>query len=239
MRREEHPLRRVSLAIWRIKRRMEIRKAPVIHDNKKAVRIAAFVSIPKNGSKSVLEILDLGDNRDEETTTSLVIYENHQRAAVLARRYRLDKLFVFCFSRNPYDRCVSWYKYHRDIEPYKSFTFESWIREGMPHHWDWQNQTHYPSTGLSPLLQYNFVEDYRMDFVGRMEDFASDLNVVIEKLNAICADRGLTHRFAYTDKRTNTSDRHRDFERYYTKETKEIVASLLEKDFSHFGYDKE
>ncbi|MDY6904695.1 MAG: sulfotransferase family 2 domain-containing protein [Thermodesulfobacteriota bacterium] len=226
----------ISYMIAEIKRKRKVKKSPVIHDNRNAIRIGAFISIPKNASKSVLDILELGHNRDEETTRSLVIYENHQRAAVLDRKYGLDNLFVFCFSRNPYDRCVSWFEYHKDIEPYKFYTFESWIKNGMPHHWDIQNQTNYAEKGLSPLLQYNFVENYKVDFIGQIENFSRDINTVIERLNTICENRGLRHRFQYTPKRVNTSERHTDLQHYYTKETREIVYAHLKQDFMHFGY---
>ncbi|MBC8488197.1 MAG: hypothetical protein H8D45_19385 [Bacteroidetes bacterium] len=69
-------------------------------------RIAVFISIPRNASKTVLNILELGANRDIENTDSPVIYENHQRGVVLASKYELENLFVFCFSRNPYDRYI-------------------------------------------------------------------------------------------------------------------------------------
>jgi len=216
----------------------ELRKAPVIHSNPQAIRIAAFISIPKNASKSMLEILALGPNRDVENTTSLVIYENHQRAVVLRQKYNLSHLFVFCFVRNPYDRCVSWYEYHKDIEPYHSMPFESWIRNGMPHHITVQNGTDYVAEGLSPLLQYNYVESQRIDFIGRMESFEQDMVNIIEKLNTICATKGLLHRFEYIDSKVNTSNRISDYEHYYTKETKEIVFSTLQKDFEYFGYPK-
>jgi len=215
-----------------------LHKRPVIHSNPQAIRIAAFISIPKNASKSVLEILELGPNRDVENTTSLVIYENHQRASVLKRRFDLSNLFVFCFARNPYDRCVSWYRYHTDIEPYRSISFESWIRNGMPHHLTVQNCTDYVAEKLSPLLQFNYVESERIDFIGRIESFDKDMLIIVEKLNALCAQKGLQHRFKYIKCKTNSSSRVSDYEQYYSKETKEIVYSTLKKDFEHFGYPK-
>ena len=139
---------------WKVRaRNRKILKAKeVIHGNNTAKRIAAFISIPKNASKTTLDILDLGPNRDLETTTSLVIFENHQRAAILNKKYDLHNLFVFCFVRNPYDRCVSWYAYHKKIEPYKSLNFEAWVKAGMPHHQKRQNQTDYETEGISPLI---------------------------------------------------------------------------------------
>nr|VFJ58830.1 MAG: Sulfotransferase family protein [Candidatus Kentron sp. FW]VFJ58925.1 MAG: Sulfotransferase family protein [Candidatus Kentron sp. FW]VFJ63126.1 MAG: Sulfotransferase family protein [Candidatus Kentron sp. FW] len=159
-------------------------KTPVpMHDNKTGERIAVFISIPKNASQSIIKILELGENRDEENTASLVIHENHQRARILNQRFDLNNLFVFCFSRNPYDRCVSWYRYHKNIEPYRSLSFDSWVMNGMPHHWIVQNLTDYVSEGITPLLQYNFLEQYKVDFVGKLENFSHDMKVIIERLN--------------------------------------------------------
>lgn len=221
-----------------ILKKLGLSKKPIINSNPQAIRIAAFISIPKNASKSVLEILALGHNRDVEDTNSLVIYENHQRASVLKCRYDLNNLFVFCFARNPYDRCVSWYEYHRNIEPYCTISFESWVRKGLPHHLTVQNCTDYIAEGLSPLLQFNYLESQRIDFVGRIETFKSDMMIIVERLNALCAQKGLKHRFVYSDCKINTSNRLSDFEHYYSKETKEIVYSILQKDFTHFGYHK-
>ncbi len=130
----------------------------VIHINNSGVRIGVFISIPKNASKSILNILALGKNRDQENTSSLIIYENHQRASILSQKYDLNNLFVFSFVRNPYDRCISWYEYHKNMELYRSLSFSSWVKQRMPHHWRIQNQTDYVSEGFSPLFQYNFVE---------------------------------------------------------------------------------
>lgn len=186
----------------------------------------------------MLRILDIGANRDEDRTDSPVIYENHQRAAVLAQRFQLDDLFVFCFSRDPYDRCVSWYEFHRHLEPYRSLAFRDWVGHGMPHHWEVQNGTDYTSLGISPLLQYHFVEGCRVDFVGKVESFLDDLAVVVERLNRMCERRGIDRRFEVRDEHLNRSGRSRDLGDYYDEDSKDLVYRTLEKDFLHFGYER-
>ncbi len=209
-----------------------------IHGNKAGQRIGLFISIPKNASKSILEILELGPNRDQEFTTSLIIYENHQRAAVLNEKYNLDDLFVFCFSRNPYDRCVSWYEYHRDMDPYRSMSFEAWIKQGLPHHFQRQNGTDYAAIGISPLLQYNYVEQYKVDFVGKLENFDADLLLVIDHLNALCDALDIDYRFTHSAVRQNYSQRDPYYESYYNDETRELVYGMLRRDFEFFGYEQ-
>jgi hypothetical protein len=210
----------------------------IIHNNNSGFRIAAFISIPRNASNSIRKILELGKNRAQENTSSLIIYENHQRASILSQTYDLNNLFVFCFARNPYDRCVSWYEYHKNIVPYRSLSFSSWVKQGMPHHWSIQNQTDYVSEGISPLLQYNFIEQVKLDFVGRIGNFPDDLKKVVERLNMICKEKDITYRFSFSNKKVNTSSRIHEFEYYYNQQTKEIVYSLLKKDFEYWGYEK-
>jgi hypothetical protein len=201
-------------------------------------RISAFISIPKNASKTVLEILDIGKNRDIDTTGSPIIYENHQRGCVLSLRYCLDDLFVFTFSRNPYDRCVSWYEYHKSIPPYKDMSFGEWVKSGMPHHWKKQNLTNYSIESISPLLQYNFVNECKIDFIGRIENFPQDIHRVLDVLNEVAIEKRIKKRFIWQDCWINRSQRQIDTGHYYTSETREIVYSLLEKDFQYFGYVK-
>jgi len=168
-------------------------------------------------------------------------FENHRRGALLQTRYDLGKLFTFCFARNPYDRCISWYEYHKSagFSLYNRLSFEDWIKQGMPHHWKVQNQTDYVKEGLSPLLQYNFVDRCKIDFVGRIENFSRDMQTIIDRLNSICEETGLERRFRYSNLRVHASQRRRPrIEDYYTEETKDFVYSLLKKDFIHFGYER-
>ena len=77
-----------------------------------------------------------------------------------------------------------------------------------------------------------------MDATGKIESFSQDMNMIIEKLNTRCQERQVRHKFRYSRKRLNKSIWACDYEHYYSKETKEIVYSLLYKDFQHFGYEK-
>jgi hypothetical protein len=225
--------------VQRVLRALAVTRTPsdeVLHRNPTRQRIAAFISIPRNASQTVQAILDLGPNRDQEDTTSLVIHENHQRAAVLARKYDLAALFVFCFVRNPFDRCVSWYEYHRKAEPYRSLSFSAWVEAGLPHHFRMQNETDYVASGLTPLLQATFIDGCRPDFIGRFEAFSTEMAVVIGRLNDACARHGLEHRFRRVTVHKNRSRRRRNYEDYYTPGTKAVVARLLREDFERFGY---
>ena len=201
-------------------------------------RIAAFISIPKNASKSILQILDIGPNRDLETTNSPVIYENHQRGSVLSTRNTLNNLFVFCFARNPFDRCVSWYEFHRHIAPYKDLTFEQWIQNEMPHHYTVQNATNYLKEGISPLLQANYIQDTQVNFIGKFERFEPDLRHVIDELNVCAANANLEKRFQFKNIHINRSNRQRELSTYYSQESEQIVSELLCADFELFNYPK-
>lgn len=202
-------------------------------------KVGCFVSIPKCASKSVLVILGLGRNRDsddEETGEHHVIYENHQRLRVLQDRYELGDKFVFGFVRNPYDRLVSWFAYHRRLSPYSAFTFRDWILAGCPSHWTVQNRTDWRSEGLSPLLQHNFLEPGPVDLVGRIERFEQDLQTVVAALNRRCVERGIARRFAYRAVKINASTRRARPESYFDRDTAAQVYELFRPDFEAYGY---
>lgn len=208
------------------------------HPRATPTKIACMISVPKCASHSIREILDLGENRDddsEEMTERFVIYENHQRLVVLERKYELAGKYVFAFVRNPYDRLASWYEFHRDLEPYRSYTFEQWLLCECPTHWLVQNETNWASEGLSPLLQSNFLSgDTKVDLIGRMESFADDMNRVVHDLNAACERHGVDHRFEFRNLRKNRS---KPYSTTYTTEMKEQAFRLFRQDFENFGYE--
>lgn len=199
--------------------------------------LATFISIPRNGSHSVRQALGLGPNRDLDTVASEVIDENHQRGAVLAERYGLAGSFVFCMARHPYSRCLSWYRFHRHLEPYRSLSFEHWVANGLPHHWLTQNATDYYTTGLSPLLQHTFVTGCQVDYIGRVEHFDESLASIVERLNALRGERGLPPGFRTAEVHHNASPPEPAVEQLESEHTRRAVHELLRTDYEHFGYE--
>lgn len=201
-------------------------------------KIACMVSVPKCASHSIREMLALGENRDDDAEVPAeheVIYENHQRLAVLERKYDLTGKYVFAFVRNPYDRLSSWYRFHADMEPYVSRTFEQWIQDGCPTHWTVQNETTWTEGGLSPLRQCDFLTgSTQLDFIGRMENFPDDIQRVIADLNAICEREGIDRRFEYRELRMNRS---RTAPADYDADMKAAVYRQFREDFDAFGYE--
>lgn len=202
-------------------------------------KIGVFISIPKNGTYTVKKHLKLNKQSDKKYE-DIIIHRKHERGAVLREKYKLDGLFVFCFARNPYDRTISWYEYHkeRDLEPYSSLSFQEWIRAGLPHHWTTLKETNWKKEEISPLIQYNFVSDCKVDFIGRTENFEGDMKMIIDELNNKLLNSDRQPDFEYSNVQKNRSKRVTDIDYYYTPETKKIVSEILDKDFEYFGYEK-
>lgn len=201
-------------------------------------KIAIFISIPRNASNSIRSILSMGPNRAKDDSTSLIVHENHQRIKVLSSKYDLKEYFIFCFVRNPYDRCVSWYEFHKHLEPYRSLTFETWIKKGFPHHWKVVNETNWDQERINPLLQYSFVENYKVDYIGKIENFNEDIKLIVKKLNLICKGKKIKYKFKFRRRTKNKSKRIKDFKSYYNEESLNLVYKYLKKDFIHFNYYK-
>ena len=202
-------------------------------------KIATFVSIPKCASKTILKMYNLGrnrDNDDEEKINHFIIYENHQRLAILEKKYDLTNHFIFTFVRHPYDRIKSWYYYHKSMPFYKNFSLNEWIRNGCQTHFKIQNMTNWEKEGLSPLLQYNFVNANRkVDFIGKIENFESDNIKIIKILNQIFLEKNLPKQIKYSSIKENTSTKENE---EITNENKVLIYNLFKQDFDFFGYNK-
>jgi|TARA_B110000858_G_scaffold16512_2_gene16691 hypothetical protein len=206
-------------------------------------KIGCFVSIPKCASKSILKEFKMGVCRDLDSLDSdnLIIFENHQRLKILEERYNLDDLFVFAFVRNPYDRVKSWFSYHTGPY-YDNLTLEEWVNNGCITHFTVQNKTNWKKEGLSPLLQYNFIDTAKkkVDFVGKMENYENDMKIITEKLNSICKERGIKHEFTFHNVKCNTNTNNKNKKNLeMSNEIKEKIYNLFKKDFEYFGYDKD
>ena len=206
----------------------------------KKEKIGCFISIPKCGSKSILKILDMGKNRDNDSDyDSDIIYENHQRLSVLEKKYDLTNKFTFCFSRNPYNRIISWFNYHKYSSKnnfYTNYTLEEWIKAKCPVHWVKQNETNWKQENITPLLQYNFINaNKKIDYIGKMENFNIDLNNIVNIINDIYKNNNINKTIIFKNIKINTSNH---IEKELNDECKDIIYNIFKKDFDFFKYNK-
>lgn len=209
-----------------------------MNENKKIVGV--FISIPKCASKTILEMFKLGKNRNnhfDEKTEQFIIYENHQRLKILEKKYNLKDKYIFTFVKHPYQRIISWFYYHKDIEPYKTQTLNEWISNGCQTHWNIQNQTNWKKESLSPLLQYNFIDgNSKINYIGKIENFEHDCKIIISQLNTLFDQNNCQTKILYKEIKTNTSSKKNND--IITDENKNLIYNIFRKDFDYFKYHK-
>ena len=143
----------------------------------------------------------------------------------------LEDYFTFAFVRNPWDWEVSLHSFmvqtsHPTITSNPSLLeFDKYIRYACGDDW-------YGST--SPFVdspQYRFLSDdndltspISLNFIGKFEHLHSDLTKICQILGLQCT---LLH--------LNNSI-HAKYIRYYTNETKQLVANKHHQDIEYFGY---
>ena len=133
--------------------------------------------------------------------------------------------FKFAFVRNPWDKLVSVFYYRRRrYGQYTSLNFRHFIK--------YKIKTLKVDRMLnrdSDALQYNWLCDLSgklvTDFVGKLENFQQDFDVVCDKI--AIPQQKLPHL---------NKTKHKHYTEYYDEETKQIVAEKYAKDIEYFGY---
>lgn len=137
----------------------------------------------------------------------------------LISRSKWDRYFKFCFVRNPFDRLVSIYFYHRQGIPAthplaSKLPFEQWIAEG--------------GSGSAQRLMSEFVCDESgkviVDFVGRYENLEGDFRTVCKRL-------GIEWQLAHLNR-----SRHAHYSTYYTDRARREVEHRFARDLEMFDY---
>lgn len=182
-----------------------------------------FIRVPKNASTSL---------------TKSVGQIKHYSIDFLIKEVdvNIHNYYTFCIVRNPFDRLVSWFSYHkfnvgkkRDTKlnkHYKNSTFKKWIQNGciLPSSWTMERDKYNPN----PLHQHLWVCDNEdnvlVNFVGRYETLKKDYEIIKNKINI---NKSLSQ--------VNIS-KHKDYKKYYDKETIDIVNEKFNKDLKIFNY---
>ena len=201
-------------------------------------RNAVFLWIPKTAGATLykaldihicMKLLDLPSAKLRFRNKGLATFGHMEyaqlvEAGVVGSRFD-ESAFKFCFSRNPYSRAVSLYFFSAK---------RGWIAEGLSF-LDFcrriENGVH--DIGLFNVVdlslcnpQVRWLRGVNPDFVGKLEDFDTDLRHIFGSLNlpepnTIGAENSTVHS-SYRD--------------YYCPESIDIVARFYSEDFERFGY---
>lgn len=188
-----------------------------------------FFAMNKTGSTSVETALRPYDRRWARQWLRLryehrhpdVIFKHARPSDVrdLLGPARWEAYFTFCFVRNPFERLVSLYHYHRQRRPDRhplatAVDFERWLELG--------------GSGSARRSLADFVTapdgTQVVDFVGRFETLEDDFAEV-------CRCLGITAALP----RSNTSS-HRHYSSYYTDTARRIVEERFGRDLERFDY---
>jgi hypothetical protein len=200
-----------------------------------------FIHVPKTGGSSIEQILGYQRTKEEIYGWDDAIGVPLQHASAqqlldhdLVDRETFDRYFKFAFVRNPFDLVVSEWKWRINRRNFRPWSRDRWIQMSLMRFLKRHLAGKFKGeiglrirNHLTP--QYEFIHDRNgkclVDFVGRFENFAADLDHVAGVLNLEV--KSVPH--AKKTKRGHYSD-------YYDSETIDLVGKMYEKDLAEFGY---
>lgn len=174
--------------------------------------------VAKVGSRTILKHLRASDIHLDVENPFQIHYPVHLYA----------DYFKFAFVRNPWDRLVScWrdkvvhlnhFKFkdarHKKMQNFKNFVV------------DFVSKKNVKKCDEHLCLQTAMIDINAINYLGRMETFEDDLNVILRKL-------GLPEKEVI---RLNVTSLKTDYRSYYDDQLAEKVAQIYQKDIQVFGY---
>ncbi len=210
------------------KKRQTVRTKP----NKKAQSLKSFddykclfVHIPKCAGISVMKSL-FGDR-----TGSHLIIRDFQ---LVYNRHEFERYFKFTFIRNPWDRLVSAFFFLKQGGFGKRD--RTWMDENLSTYADFDAFVRDWVTPENIYSYIHFVPQHKflrskgnkpiVDFIGRYENLEEDFRYIQNKIGINAELKHLNI----------TRCREDDYMKYYTEETKQIVADVYAEDIRIFRY---
>jgi len=199
-----------------------------------------FIKINKTGGSSIQRSLEtVVHDMDEKGHRILTDYD-----------VPLDEFFKFSFVRNPWDKMVSFYAYHKkrgfDLLPRRrgdapqgnisgspgtgqaERSFREFLLEDLQTI-RFRNSQGASSRQLRTSNQLDWLVDHQgrvaMDFIGRFESLQQDFDTVRRRLG-----------FPSLQLRQVNASKHGHYTTYYDDETCRAVEQAFQKDISYFGY---
>ena len=182
-----------------------------------------FIKINKTAGTSIQSCLkELVDDLQQTGHRILKDYDVNDRS-----------FFKFTFVRNPWDKMVSFYHYHRDrgfdlLPGSKQPSFKEFITTDM-HKIEFTKPKGKSSRNFRMSNQLDWITDdnnkVAMDFIGRFETLQSDFNFICDSLQI--PKKKLPHR---------VKSEHQHYTKYYDAQTIEIIRDRFQKDIDYFNY---
>lgn len=152
-----------------------------------------------------------------------------------------DKLYKFCFCRNPYTRLLSAYiDKIKTNKPEKKYILQSLGKDAsdMTQEISFASFIHVISqqkvinmnSHWRPQYYQTFQEAISYDYIGKIEYFETDINSILSEISSDY------QKYISTEKRHSTNS-NKLLNIYYTPELKKLVQQIYEIDFSYFGYE--
>ena len=175
-----------------------------------------FIHIPKCGGHTIETVFNAWGDRDK-----FFVGRSRQHwklKKILDHHPNCKKYFRFTFVRNPFSRLVSEYHYTKLEASAFSLSFKDFCL-------DLDKNLNEYAYKFHNLTLCDYLNDYPIDFIGRLENFQEDFNLVCGKIGI--PKQQLPHKNA---------TKHKHYTEYYDDETKQIVAEKYAKDIEYFGY---
>lgn len=193
-----------------------------------------FVHVAKTGGTSVEHILHNNNVFGDIHNIIFMAYK-------LMPDEEFHSKFKFGFVRNPFDREVSNYFWHAktNTNKIKDVSFDDWVKwryniepDCVGIEWFNDKDEFFYNKGFARNNQLGHFVDTRgviiTDFIGRYETLNEDWEYIANKINV---NPKLPHEYP--------TERDRDYRKYYSSESVDIIAKAHEIDLKTFNYDFE
>ena len=198
-----------------------------------------FVHIPRTGGSSLRKFLKLFPNShlpNSHTTAWDMRIEDPKY---------WDSSISFCFVRNPWDHAVSWYVYHRGLcrnlnyNPYED-DFKSWVKKGLPHHWDEVLPEWKPPLDNDPLNLENYYMDKNQNvivtYIAKFESLDAEIQNISNLIDCDPPNINTYPHFLGYLKDDEIKYIKNSYQTYYDSESRDIIGDKYKHFISEHNY---
>lgn len=200
----------------------------MIAHNKKII----FIHIPKTAGTSIIRVF--WDDNTKIKYRKKNVYQPHETIKNVLNEEKFNEYFKFCVIRNPWDRLTSLYRYrmqypHNALEYNiaENLSFDDYLMNideiEIERYCNGDEQICPHDQQIKWIVDDNM--NIRVDMILRFENLESDWNLLCNKIE-IEAD--LPHK--------TVTEGEKDYRKYYTEYTKNLVAERYKDDIEWFNY---